>query len=77
MYHKVGIQDNKTSTLEEEYQLDPYQMGFDHVTPEPTGKGRKLVIVQRFLKAYFLSFDDFSWRVVGRKLQQDRSGLHW
>ena len=38
MDHQVGIQDNKTAALEEEYKLDPYQVGFDHVTPEPTEK---------------------------------------
>ena len=38
MDHQVGVQDNETAALEEEYQLDPYQVGFDHVTPEPTEK---------------------------------------
>ena len=35
MNNKIWVENNKTSTLEKEYQLDPKQVGLDHVTPKP------------------------------------------
>ena len=35
MNNKIWVENNKTSTLKKEYELDPKQVGLDHVTPKP------------------------------------------
>ena len=35
MNNKIRIENNKTSTLKKEYELDPKKVGLNHVTPKP------------------------------------------
>ena len=38
MNNKIRIENNKTSTLKKEYELDPKKVGLNHITPKPTKK---------------------------------------
>ena len=74
MDDQVGIQHHQAPALEEKYQLDPEQMSFTQILPEPA-EVNSLVSHQLRSHCHLLSLSSLVVKAAGRTDQQERSGL--
>ena len=73
---QVGVEHHQAPALEEKYELDPEQVCFTEIIPEPA-EVRSVPSCVASYEYHLLSLVHFLVKVSGRMFQQDNSGLHW